>query len=64
LECHRNQKAAGQRGSSRSLVDLSGLEFGNALLSALGFPKRTPVECMIAEFSIGRWRNWAFPICR
>jgi hypothetical protein len=37
---------------SALLVDLSGLEFGNALLSALGFPKRTPVECMIADFSL------------
>ena len=37
---------------SALLVDLSGLEFGNALLSALGFPQRTPVECMIADFSL------------
>jgi uncharacterized protein involved in outer membrane biogenesis len=37
---------------SALLVDLSGLEFGNALLSALGMPKRTPVECMIADFSL------------
>jgi len=37
---------------SALLVDLSGLEFGNALLSALGLPKRTPVECMIADFSL------------
>jgi hypothetical protein len=34
------------------LVDLSGLEFGNAILSALGMPKRTPIECMIADFSL------------
>ena len=37
---------------SALLVDLSGLEFGNALLSALGMPQRTPVECMIADFSL------------
>lgn len=37
---------------SALLVDLSGLEFGNALLSALGVPQRTPVECMIADFSL------------
>jgi uncharacterized protein involved in outer membrane biogenesis len=34
------------------LVNLSGLEFGNALLSALGMPKRTPIECMIGDFSL------------
>jgi hypothetical protein len=39
---------------SALLVDLSGLEFGNALLSALGMPKRTPVECMIADFALQR----------
>src|SRR5207248_282371 len=37
---------------SALLVDLSGLEFGNALLSALGLPQRTPAECMIADFSL------------
>jgi AsmA family protein len=37
---------------SALLVDLSGLEFGNALLSALGLPQRTPVECMMADFSL------------
>ena len=37
---------------SALLVDLSGLELGNAILSALGFPQRTPVECMIADFSL------------
>src|SRR5947207_4171390 len=37
---------------SALLVDLSGLELGNALLSALGLPQRTPVECMIADFSL------------
>ena len=37
---------------SALLVDLSGLEFGNALLSALGMPQRTPIECMLADFSL------------
>jgi AsmA family protein len=37
------------------LVDLSGLEFGNALLSALGMPsKKTPIECMVADFDLQR----------
>ena len=37
---------------SALLVDLSGLELGNAILSALGMPERTPVECMITDFSL------------
>ncbi len=37
---------------SALLVNLSGLEFGNALLSALGMPKRTPIECMISDFAL------------
>jgi hypothetical protein len=37
---------------SALLVDLSGLEFGNALLSALGMPKRTPIQCMMADLSL------------
>ncbi len=37
---------------SALLVNLSGLEFGNALLSALGMPKRAPVECFIADFAL------------
>ncbi|HJS86349.1 MAG TPA: AsmA family protein [Acetobacteraceae bacterium] len=39
---------------SALLVDLSGLEFGNALLSALGMPKRTQVECLVADFVLER----------
>ncbi len=39
---------------SALLVDLSGLEFGNAVLSALGVPKRTQVECLIADFALER----------
>lgn len=35
---------------SALLVDLSGLEFGNALLSALGVPTRTQIECLVTDF--------------
>jgi uncharacterized protein involved in outer membrane biogenesis len=31
---------------SALLVDLSGLEFGSALLAALGMPQQTPVKCL------------------
>lgn len=34
---------------SALLVDLSGLEFGNAVLSALGIPQRATIECLIAD---------------
>lgn len=34
---------------SALLVDLSGLQFGNALLSALGVPTRERIECMITD---------------
>jgi uncharacterized protein involved in outer membrane biogenesis len=37
---------------SAIMVDLSGLQFGNAVLSALGLPKRTPVECFIGAFAL------------
>jgi AsmA family protein len=37
---------------SALLIDLSGLELGNAILSALGMPQRTPVECMITDLSL------------
>jgi hypothetical protein len=39
---------------SSFLVDLSGLHFGNALLSALGIPTRAKIECMIADFALQR----------
>jgi hypothetical protein len=39
---------------SSLLVDLSGLEFGNALLSALGIPQRTQVECLVDDVSLQR----------
>ena len=35
---------------SALLVDLSGLEFGNALLSALGVPNRATIQCLITDF--------------
>jgi len=35
---------------SALLVDLSGLEFGNAVLSALGVPNRTKIQCLITDF--------------
>jgi len=37
---------------SALLVDLSGLQFGNALLSALGLPTRTQIDCMIGVIDI------------
>ena len=39
---------------SAVLVDLSGLEFGNALLSALGMPQRAQVECFITEAALNQ----------
>ncbi len=35
---------------SALLVDLSGLEFGNALLSAIGVPTRTRIDCLVTDF--------------
>ncbi len=35
---------------SALLVDLSGLQFGNALLSALGVPTREQIQCLITDF--------------
>ena len=39
---------------SALLVDLSGLQFGNALLSALGVPSRSKIECLIGDFVLQR----------
>lgn len=39
---------------SALLVDLSGLELGNAVLSALGVPKRTPVQCLVDNMPLQR----------
>jgi uncharacterized protein involved in outer membrane biogenesis len=35
---------------SALLVDIAGLEFGNALLSALGIPQRATLECFAADY--------------
>jgi len=35
---------------SALLVDLSGLQFGNAVLSALGVPNRANIQCLITDF--------------
>ena len=37
---------------SALLVDLSGLQFGNALLSALGMPQKTPVQCFVSNLAL------------
>jgi len=37
---------------SAMLVDLSGLEFGNALMAKLGIPQDTQVQCMITDFAL------------
>jgi AsmA family protein len=39
---------------SALLVDLSGFQFGNALLSALGIPQRAQVQCFVAQFALTR----------
>jgi uncharacterized protein involved in outer membrane biogenesis len=39
---------------SAVLVDLSGLEFGKAVLSALGMPTRTQVECFVTNAGLER----------
>lgn len=37
---------------SALLVDLAGLRAGDGILSALGVPRKTPIECMISDFSL------------
>ncbi len=37
---------------SAILVDLTGLQFGNALLSALGVPQKTPVQCFVGDLGL------------
>lgn len=37
---------------SAFLVDLSGLQFGNAVLSLAGIPSRTDVRCMVTDFAL------------
>lgn len=39
---------------SALLVDLSGLQFGRAVLSALGVPTRAQLRCFIADFALNR----------
>lgn len=39
---------------SAVLVDLSGLQFAKALLSALGLPERERIECLIGDFTLRR----------
>ena len=39
---------------SALLVNLSGLEFGNALLSALGIPSRDQIECLVGDWALQR----------
>jgi uncharacterized protein involved in outer membrane biogenesis len=39
---------------SALLVDLSGLQFGNALLAALGIPQKTPVKCFVTDLGLRR----------
>lgn len=39
---------------SALLVDLSGLQFGNAVLSALGVPSRATIQCLITDFVLQR----------
>ncbi len=39
---------------SQLVVDLSGLQIGEALLSALGLPDRTTVRCLIGDLALGR----------
>jgi AsmA family protein len=41
---------------SALLVDLSGLEFGNALLSALGIPSRDQIECFVGDWALQQGR--------
>jgi len=39
---------------SAILVDLSGLQFGRALLSALGIPSRSTLRCFVGDFQLRR----------
>ena len=39
---------------SALVVDLSGLQFGRALLSALGVPARTSIGCLVGDFVLRR----------
>jgi uncharacterized protein involved in outer membrane biogenesis len=39
---------------SAVLVDLTGLHFGKALLSAMGVPQKTPVQCFVGDLELRR----------
>jgi hypothetical protein len=39
---------------SAVLIDLTGLQFGNALLSALGVPNKTQVQCFVGDLALQR----------
>lgn len=39
---------------SAVLIDLTGLHFGNALLSALGIPSKTQVQCFVGDLGLER----------
>jgi hypothetical protein len=39
---------------SAVLIDLTGLQFGKALLSALGVPDQTPVQCFVGDLALKR----------
>jgi len=39
---------------SAVLVDLTGLQFGNALLSALGVPQKTQIQCFVGDLALQR----------
>ena len=39
---------------SAVLVDLTGLHFGRALMSALGVPEKTPVQCFVGDLEMRR----------
>jgi uncharacterized protein involved in outer membrane biogenesis len=39
---------------SQMIVDLSGLQLGEALLSSLGLPAQTRVRCLIGDLALGR----------
>jgi uncharacterized protein involved in outer membrane biogenesis len=39
---------------SAVLIDLTGLQFGNALLSALGMPQQTAVQCFVSNMELQR----------
>lgn len=43
-----------QKGADLSalLVDLAGLQFGDAVFSALGIPEKTQIQCMVSDFGL------------